>query len=290
MLSILAASPTTLSPLVVVVLCAVAGIGTMLLMPGKREAALRRVGGVVLTVALLIFMALLIRLSLGSAAEKTDGVRPYFWIFAAIALVSAMRVVTHPRPVYSALYFVLTIMATAGLFILLSAEFMAAALVLIYAGAILVTYVFVIMLAAQTSSDGPLTKLADYDTQAREPVAATALGFTLMALLMFVIFDCSTAISPLPEQTGVVQVSNRSATAEDLGNFLFGQQLLNVEVAGFILTIAMVGATAIARRKIISQGISVPAGVGPGPMGESNPHDIPVYGTENPRQKEFPQK
>ena len=72
----------------------------------------------------------------------------YFWIFSAIALVGAVRVVTHPRPVYSALYFVLTVFATAGLFVLLWAEFMAAALVLIYAGAILVTYVFVIMLAA----------------------------------------------------------------------------------------------------------------------------------------------
>ena len=68
--------------------------------------------------------------------------------------VGAIRVVTHPKPVYSALYFVLTVFASAGLFVLLWAEFMAAALVLIYAGAILVTYVFVIMLAAEAPPPG----------------------------------------------------------------------------------------------------------------------------------------
>src|SRR6185503_7620582 len=98
----------------------------------------------------------------------------YFWIFSAIALLGALRVVTHPRPVYAALYFVLTVFATAGLFILLWAEFMAAALVLIYAGAILVTYVFVIMLAAQPAEDGaPVSgsaraALAEYDAVSRE--------------------------------------------------------------------------------------------------------------------------
>lgn len=278
-----------LSPLVVAVLCAVAGIGTVLLMPSRREAAFRRLGGIILLASLAIFAAMLIRVSFGSVTEKTEGVRPYFWFFSAVALIGAIRVVTHQRPVYSALYFVLTVLASAGLFILLSAEFMAAALVLIYAGAILVTYVFVIMLAAQTSSDRPLDKLAEYDLVAREPVATTALGFVLMAVLLFVIFDLATPIAPMSgEATNVVQVGANSSS-EKIGNMLFGSQLLNVELAGFILTIAMVGATAIARRKIVSQGVSVTAESPVGPTGESDPKEIPVYGTENPHQKEFPQ-
>ena len=58
---------------------------------------------------------------------------------------SAIRVITHPHPVYAALYFILTIIAMAGLILLLSAEFMAFAVIIVYAGAILVTYLFVIM-------------------------------------------------------------------------------------------------------------------------------------------------
>ena len=111
----------------------------------------------------------------------------YFWIFSAIAIVGALRVVTHSRPVYSALSFVLTVFASAGLFVLLWAEFMAAALVLIYAGAILVTYVFVIMLAARAGAGG---ELADCDhAVSREPLRRPHLGFGLMALLLYVIFD-----------------------------------------------------------------------------------------------------
>src|SRR5688500_5995780 len=153
-------------------------------------------GGVVRLAVGLILGALMAR-----AANQR--MHFYFWIFSLIALGGAVRVVTHPRPVYSALYFVLTVFATAGLFILLWAEFMAAALVLIYAGAILVTYVFVIMLATQAAptTGGPdgattparggdgdgtptgptgaprLAALAEYDAVSREPLVAAAVGF-----------------------------------------------------------------------------------------------------------------
>src|SRR5688572_22828665 len=133
-------------PVLILVLCAVAGIGTVLLLPSRKDAPLRKIGAVVMLAAGLILAALLVR-----AAADAGGMGVYFWVFAAVAIVGAVRVVTHPRPVYSALYFVLTVFATAGMFVLLWAEFMAAALVLIYAGAILVTYVFVIMLATQAA-------------------------------------------------------------------------------------------------------------------------------------------
>ena len=126
----------------------VAGVSTFLLLPGRRSVSIRRLGGAILLLCGLILGLDLIRFG----AETGRYVNVYFWIFSAIAIFGAVRVVTHPRPVYSALYFVLTVFATAGLFILLWAEFMAAALVLIYAGAILVTYVFVIMLAAEASA------------------------------------------------------------------------------------------------------------------------------------------
>ena len=151
----LLAQSVPFSPLVILVLCVIAGVGTVLLLPSRREASLQKIGGIILAAAGLIFAALLVRLTAGDA---NGGMGPYFWIFSAIAIFGAIRVVTHPKPVYSALYFVLTVFASAGLFLLLWAEFMAAALVLIYAGAILVTYVFVIMLASEASSPGALRR------------------------------------------------------------------------------------------------------------------------------------
>ena len=75
-----------------------------------------------------------------------------FDLFAAVAIVAAGRVITHPRPVYSAIYFVAVVISVAALLVLQEAEFLAVALVIIYAGAILVTYLFVIMLAQQPGS------------------------------------------------------------------------------------------------------------------------------------------
>src|SRR5256886_10701634 len=188
----LLAQSVPLSPLLILVLCVIAGVGTVLFLPSRREASFRNVGGVILLAAGLIFVALLVRMTAGSAQ---GGMGPYFWIFSAIAIFGAIRVVTHTKPVYSALYFVLTVFASAGLFLLLWAEFMAAALILIYAGAILVTYVFVIMLAAEASAPGAGTRgFLEHDVVARDPVIAAAVGFALMGVLLFVLFDKAQAL------------------------------------------------------------------------------------------------
>ena len=74
--------------------------------PGKRHVTLKHPVGVVAAVGTgLIFLAMLPKLAVGGGHA---GSAVYFWIFSAIAIVGALRVVTHPRPVYSALYFVLT--------------------------------------------------------------------------------------------------------------------------------------------------------------------------------------
>jgi NADH-quinone oxidoreductase subunit J len=287
----------SLSPVLILVLCVIAAIGTVLAMPSRTESAIRKIGGVILTVAGLILVASLIRYGAGSPDANRGGMGPYFWIFSAVAVAGAVRVITHARPVYSALYFVLTVMASAGLFILLSAEFMAAALVIIYAGAILVTYVFVIMLASQTApagdesaSTGQSTRrapIADYDNVSREPVLASAVGFTLAAVLLYVIYDKAETLvpssQPVPMPQGMTQA---------LGAYLFQHQVYSLELAGLILTLAMVGAIVISRRHVVSP---VPdlgpesAEVAPATPLSDDPHSIPVYGTDNPRAKAYPE-
>jgi NADH-quinone oxidoreductase subunit J len=266
--------------LLIVLLCAVAGLGTVLLLPGRREPSIRTIGGAIVLTAGLVGMAILIRATAVFSAGEV-----YFWIFAAVAIASSLRVISHPKPVYSALYFVLTVLASAGLFILLWAQFMAAALVLIYAGAILITYVFVIMLAQQaaTGAAGDVGG-AEYDTTSREPLAASAAGFLLMALVLIVIFDKGQAIAPAGGGPAAAQAS----TTVDLAAHLFQDQVLNLELAGLILALAMVGAIVVARRRVRSEA-PLAAATPSGP-GEDDPHTIPVEGTTNPRAKAWPEQ
>jgi NADH-quinone oxidoreductase subunit J len=330
-----AAADTIVSPTLILILCLVAGVGTVMLLPSRREAPWRKVGGVVLLAAGLILAAMLVRATAGRV-----GPGAYFWIFSLIALAGAVRVVTHPRPVYSALYFVLTVFATAGLFILLWAEFMAAALVLIYAGAILVTYVFVIMLASQSTAPEEKSgaqQMSEYDAVSREPLVASAVGFALMGVLLFVIFDRGGA-QPVPSPRGAVAAASAAdddataaaatvpADAADparvapeeapaarvtpaeretatgntqmLGRYLFNNHPISLELAGLILTISMIGAILIARRRVVlpPQPQFGAAGAGPRDVWtapatpvDDDPHSIPVFGTDNPRQKAYPE-
>ncbi len=148
----------------------------------------------------------------------------YFYIFSAIGLGAALRVVTHPRPVYAALYFIMTVLASAGLFLILSAEFMAFALIIVYAGAILITYLFVIMLATQAPVEGEVEVLATYDTQAREPIAATIVGFLLLAVLSVMLFR---GVEQLPAPAPVSSEALLAHMPRKVDNVLRQNNLLN---------------------------------------------------------------
>ncbi|MEM1071472.1 MAG: NADH-quinone oxidoreductase subunit J [Planctomycetota bacterium] len=180
-----------MSPVILYALAALGGVGVLLAMPRRRfSLALPGylVGALAGTGAMVALYAAGRSPESGAFAleaglHDTHGAAPnvYFYIFALLGLASALRVITHPKPVYSALYFILTILATSGLFLILSAEFMAFALIIIYAGAILITYLFVIMLATQAPSEELVENQPEYDRVAREPVLACAAGFVLLA-------------------------------------------------------------------------------------------------------------
>jgi NADH-quinone oxidoreductase subunit J len=153
-----------------------------------------------------------------------------------IAAGAAVRVITHARPVYSALYFVLVVLAVSGLLLMLHAEFLAIALVLVYAGAILVTYIFVIMLAQQQG-------VAPHDASAREPFWACLAGFALLTAIGTQLLIGSPPDVPL---TGV---PSGASQVVDLGVLLMSKYVLAVQVAGVLLLASMVGAIAIAQRK-----------------------------------------
>lgn len=234
-----------MSSVLLITVLTLGGVGLYLAMPGGRllrgrdaRATLGRAALIVLAGAAAALVALLLPL----AGEY--GLRVWFVLLALVGLVGALRVITHRRPVYSALYFILVVIAVAGMLILMQAEFLAVALLIIYAGAILVTYVFVIMLAQQ--SGGP----ALYDQKAREPFAGVVTGFILLAVLTTRLMrgDAAPLITEMadPEQAlgGVAQV----------GTHLLTQYIIGVELAGVLLLAAMVGAIAIARRRVAAGG------------------------------------
>jgi NADH-quinone oxidoreductase subunit J len=119
-----------------------------------------------------------------------QGARPhvFYVIFSLIAVAAAVRMITHRRPVYAALYFVLVVLSSAGLFLLLEAEFLAFALIIVYAGAILITYLFVLMLAQQAPDPDNPEGGAAYDLYPREPLGGALVGFIMLALFSRMIF------------------------------------------------------------------------------------------------------
>lgn len=293
----LADAQISVAPAAILVLCVLAALGTLFLLPTRIRHRGLKLGGLLVTCAAVILAVVVIH---SAAGHDLSGTGPYFWILSAVALASALRVITHPRPVYAALYFVMTVFASAGLFVLMFAEFMAAALVLIYAGAILVTYVFVIMLAAsaQSGGDEALFGLAECDAVSREPFSACCIGFALMGVLLFLIFDKAGQISPSPlASTPAVAVSGDDelvhGSTQSLGAYLFKYQLVNLELSGLLLTVAMVGAIVIARRRVAGddetfeiRSETITATMTPL---NDDPRSIPVYGTTNPSQKAFPE-
>jgi NADH:ubiquinone oxidoreductase subunit 6 (subunit J) len=103
-----------------------------------------------------------------------------FLSFATIAVVGGVMLVTQHNPVYAALSFALVVLSTCGLFLLNGAPFLTAATIVVYAGAIVVTFLFVIMLAQQSGA-------GNADVRSREPFFASVAGFVLLASLLGVL-------------------------------------------------------------------------------------------------------
>ncbi len=234
-----------------------AGVYALLPNPCRRSNS----AAVVLLVAAC---GLLVGLGVRTMAVAGAGPWPfYFCTFGALALVGAVRVVTHSRPVYSALYLVLTVLSVAGLLVLADAEFLAAALVIIYAGAILVTYVFVIMLAQQRGT-------SPYDSTAREPFAAVVVAFVLVAAIgnLLTVEPPTLAAwdreanagayapprSTLSAAAGLGEGrSDESGAVRRIGQTVLTRYAVALEVAGVLLLVAIVGAIWLTRRPVASE-------------------------------------
>ncbi|KAA0217466.1 MAG: hypothetical protein DYG94_00355 [Leptolyngbya sp. PLA3] len=190
-----------LAPILLYAACLIGAIGVALALP-RRKPGIALIGGVVALGA--IGLGALGLFLWAADSELLPSV--FFYIFGLLALGSGLRMITHPRPVYSALYFILTIIASSGLYVILSAEFMAFALIIIYAGAIIITYLFVIMLATQAPTEDDEDLLSTCDTEARDPVWSAAVGFVILAALTAMMFRGSEMLPPVPANAGSTEL------------------------------------------------------------------------------------
>ncbi len=220
-------------PTLLLTILALGALGLFLAMPGGRSFV-SKIGAVLLATSGVAVL---------SALSQKLGAAPWGWYigFAAVMLFAAVRVITHSKPVYSALYFVLLVVASAGLTILMGVELLAYALIIVYAGAILVTYLFVIMLAQQAFP-------ASYDTHAREPFWGCLAGFFLIALLATQLFLQNAAIP-----VDAAEAASNSDNLTSVGTRLLTEYVIGIQIIGVLLLAAMVGAIAIARREQPSQ-------------------------------------
>jgi NADH-quinone oxidoreductase subunit J len=167
----------------------------------------------------------------------------HFYFFGLVAMVSAVAFVTRKSPVAAAMWLVSVMFCLAALYVLLDAQFIGTMQVLVYAGAIMVVFLFVIMLL----NLGHASELAD----ARGLWWKLAAGAVALALLADV-FAVTRAKLPealvLPENTLANQVTRDGAIAP-LAGPLFHEYLLAFEVTSILLLAAVVGAVVLGKRK-----------------------------------------
>lgn len=261
--------------------CAAAGIYLMLPRGQVRGVRLQRIVGALLaTISLILLVTAPVQaepahlatllVPLGDQTEAACGI---FHGLALISLVSAGMMITSRNPVYSALWFALVLLSNSGLYLLQSAEFLSAATIIVYAGAIIVTFLFVIMLAQPQGA-------ASYDHVSREPVLSVVTGLILAASLVGTIHY---AIRSETAETGsgrrrpsaaLVAATVNDATPQNrvdpgsphvagLGKSLFLDHYVSVEVIALLLLAAVVGAVLIAGHETTSADEADSSGHGP---------------------------
>ena len=174
----------------------------------------------------------------------------FFYLFAAVMLFAAYRVITARTPVHAVLYLMLAFSQASGLWLLLKAEFLGLTLVLVYLGAVMVLFLFVVMML-DIKLDGDR-----WGFWQNFPLAAT-LGALVAAELIAVLWiGFPNLVAPVAP--AVAEVSNTKA----LGKLMYTEYLYPVEVAAIILLVAMFAAIALTLRqrkdsKAIDPGLQV---------------------------------
>ena len=163
---------------------------------------------------------------------------------AAVILVGAIGVVGSRNPVHSALFLIQTLLGAAVLFVLQDAHFLAAVQVVVYAGAIVILFLFVIMLLGVDRA----VRL-DIEPIAGQRPLAVIVGVALAAVLLTATVVTAGELSGVPRAAGERALDNGLSDVERLGRVLFSQYALAVQATAVLLTVAVVGAVVLTRSR-----------------------------------------
>ena len=168
-----------------------------------------------------------------------------FYIFGALALAASIGVIGQRNPMHSVMLLITSFGALAGLYVLLDAPFTAVTQIIIYAGAIMVLFLFVVMLL-----NAPQEDAAEWDRThpLRRPGIArfgAALAGVLILQLAYALMRVNELEAPVGSQTGAAGVSS----VRELGRVLFDRHAFAFEATSVLILVAMVGAVVLARRE-----------------------------------------
>ena len=167
-----------------------------------------------------------------------------FWVAAIVAIIAAVRVIVLKNPIISVLHLIVTLIALAVLFLQLSAEFIAALQIIVYAGAIMVLFLFIVMLLNLRRDEfghDPLPWLR---------VLGTLAGGTFLAELISLLGGGHARTAALPEGFGGVR---------SIGKALFGDYLFPFELTSLLLVAAVLAAVVVARRRSADESADLDA-------------------------------
>jgi NADH-quinone oxidoreductase subunit J len=164
-----------------------------------------------------------------------------FYVMAAVAVVAGVYLIFEKNPVYSALYLILTLVSIAVLYLLLAAQFIAAVQIIVYAGAIMVLFLFVIMLLNVNAKE------EEKDALPFQKIPAIVMGILLLSAIG-IILKSKITLGKKGEYTSdyITSVGN----TELIGNLLFTKYLLPFEIVSVLLFAAAIGAIMLAKRKL----------------------------------------
>jgi NADH-quinone oxidoreductase subunit J len=161
----------------------------------------------------------------------------FFYLFAAIMLIGGIMVITRRNPVHSALALIVALLAQASIYLMLYAPFVAGVQIILYAGGIMVLFLFVIMLVSIEHS----MKEQQFNSQwIAGIVAATALGGLFIA-----VYTKGKDIFP-DRALSVVENDN----TQKIATMLYGQYMFAFEIASLLLLVAIIGAVVMAKKRI----------------------------------------
>jgi NADH-quinone oxidoreductase subunit J len=163
-----------------------------------------------------------------------------FYTLSAFILIFAILVISTKDTVHSVLFLVLDFLFVAALYVLLGAQFLAAIQVLVYAGGIVVLYLFVVM----------LVNLKRPPEAHEDPHRRTKLGFALSAAVLFELALIAGYGYIKPSPALAVQAIPVTGNTEEVGWLLYTSYLIPFEVASMLLLVAMIGAIVLAKREL----------------------------------------